>query len=85
MMPFLYRAGFIIPCLAAAFVSGFFYGRLSGHGEQLKSTVAAFQNRERIDNEIENLDAINLCLALGGLPDKCASIVRGLEKAAPCK
>ena len=79
MMTLPYRLGFISLILAAAFLSGFFYGRSAGRTAALESAVIAYQNRERIDHETDNLSPVDLCIAVGGLPDECTTLLRGVE------
>ncbi|EJF92636.1 hypothetical protein [Bartonella tamiae] len=66
--------------LIAAFLSGFFYGRLSAQKASLQQAVEAFQKRETIDHEISNLNAVDLCIALGGMSDQCTAVLQRLEK-----
>lgn len=57
---------------------GYMKGREAGKVEQLKDSVEAYKNRNEINNEVNNLDDIALCIALGGLPDECDEL-RGLD------
>ncbi|RCL03038.1 MAG: hypothetical protein JSC189_000448 [Candidatus Tokpelaia sp. JSC189] len=80
-MLFLYRAGLIISCLAVGFASGFFHGQRIGRKVALKGAVIAYQKRERINGDVSKLNDIDLCIALGGLPDECASLVLGMAES----
>jgi hypothetical protein len=66
----------IIAFMIGAF--GYMKGREAGKVEQLKDSVEAYKNRNEINNEVNNLDDIALCIALGGLPDECNEL-RGLD------
>jgi len=68
--------------VSAAYVSGFFYGKKSNEYKELKNKVEALNKREKINEEMQNLDDVGLCLALGGLPDICAKQLRRLGEAA---
>lgn len=48
----------------------------------LQRAVEAYQSREEIDNEVGRADLIDICIALGGVRDDCASELRRLEAAA---
>jgi len=60
----------------------FLYGRAvgvqAGRVEALAATVEAYQKRSDVDAEVRNMDAVALCVELGGLRDECAEL-RGLE------
>jgi len=53
-------------------VMGYFYGRQLSHEAALKAAVNAYQTRERINDETDKMDFIDLCLALGGVQHTCA-------------
>jgi len=38
--------------------------------------------RETINHETKNLDPVALCLALGGVREECAALMRGVAEAA---
>lgn len=71
--------GFLV---AAAFLSGFFYGRSAAGRQDFKNAVIAFQMRERINHAVDKSDAVELCAALGGVRAHCAAKLRGLGKSA---
>jgi len=81
-MSLLHKLGIAAVVLITAFTSGYMAGRNHGREATLKAAVKAYQTRERINHETENMDAAALCLALGGLPVECADIMRGLAEAA---
>lgn len=49
---------------------------------RLQSDIEAYQKREGIENEVDGMDRVRICAELGGLPDECAQLVRGMEEAA---
>ena len=55
-------------------------GRELGRVAALEQAVKAYQQREDIDNATGNLSDTELCVILGGLPDECATVVRGLDE-----
>ncbi|MHC5308200.1 hypothetical protein [Bartonella sp. LJL80] len=69
----------------AAFIGGFFYGRSYQHTSMLENTVQAFQNREAIDHETSLLSTLDACIAIGGLPNECAILLRGLDSTTKGK
>lgn len=52
-MALLYHKGLTLLVLAAVFFSGFFYGRMSIREKTLHDAIIAFQNRERINDELK--------------------------------
>lgn len=77
-----YRIGLVALLFYAAFMSGFFYGGRRSREAALQNAVIAFQAREKINHGVENMRDVDLCIALGGLPDDCAAILRGMGEAA---
>jgi len=75
-----HKLGLAAMCLMAAFLTGYMAGRNHGRVATLEAAVEAYQTRERINYETENMDAAALCLALGGLPIECTDIMRGLAE-----
>ena len=70
-------------------VSGIFFYALGNHdGKQdadLKAAQAvtqAIQNRAGINETIDNLDSVALCVELGGVRDQCEQL-RGLAEDQP--
>lgn len=49
-------------------------GRAAERTEILARSVEILRERNATDDEIKGMDDRQLCLALGGLPDECASI-----------
>ncbi|UXM94335.1 hypothetical protein N5853_09465 [Bartonella sp. HY329] len=80
MNPF-YKIGIIALVVTAAFLSGFFYGREFERATTLKNAANAYQSASEIQNEVNHLSDYALCIALGGLPNKCQVFLRGLDKA----
>ncbi|WP_332065707.1 hypothetical protein [Bartonella sp. CB189] len=76
------RAMVMITLIIVVALSSFFYGRFVQKNKALIQAVSAFQNREKINDEILALSPFNVCLALGGMPDECASVVHGMDKTS---
>jgi len=68
--------------VAAAFISGFFYGKQSHRDKELRQTIEALHEREKINETIHKLDDVGLCVGLGGLRNDCARLLRRLGEAA---
>ena len=68
--------------MIAAALSGFFIGRNTEKANQLRADNAAFQTSHEVENEVETLSPYHRCLAVGGLPDECKVLMRGLDKTA---
>lgn len=73
------RIGIILALLFMIAAFGYMKGREAGKVEQLKDSVEAYKTRNEINNEVNNLDDIALCIELGGLPDECNEL-RGLDE-----
>ncbi|WP_336276959.1 hypothetical protein [Bartonella sp. CB178] len=76
----MFRWSFILASLIAATLSGFFYGRLLERNRTLVQAVSAFQNREKINDKVLSLSPFRLCIALGGMPDECKTLLRGMDE-----
>lgn len=85
MIPPRWQVFIAIGILAGTYTLGFLYGQASGRESALARAVVSFQNREKINHEIESLDSVGLCIALGGLPDECATLMRGVAETAESK
>lgn len=48
-----------------------------------QKTIEAFQNRRSVDDDTASRDDVELCLALGGLPDGCGKLRRMGKDASP--
>lgn len=57
-----------------AYLIGKSDGRASERAAILTRSVEVLRERNRVDDETKGMDARQLCAALGGLPDECASI-----------
>jgi len=66
--------------VGAAFISGFFIGKRSQRDRELQKTIEALYEREKINEKISKFDDVDLCVALGGLPDDCVRFLRRLDK-----
>lgn len=68
-------AGALIAALPA-----YYLGKLDGRSDAavatIKATAEAYQERAGIDETINGLDRVGLCLELGGLRDECAKLRR---------
>jgi len=82
MMSLPYKIGLAALVAAGVFGGGYMAGRQHGREATLKAAVAAYQMRETINHETDNLDPARLCLALGGVQHECAALMRGLDKTA---
>lgn len=51
---------------------------------QLEKSVEAFVKRNGINAEVDDLDAVAVCIELGGVPDDCEQL-RGMVPAAPAE
>jgi len=65
--------------LILAFTGGFIQGRNYGREAALKAAVQAYQTRERINHETDNLNPHALCLALGGVQHECATLMQRMD------
>lgn len=57
-----------------AYLIGKSDGRASERAAILTTSIDVLRERNATDDEIRNMDAADLCRALGGLPDECAGI-----------
>ena len=64
----------------AAGYGGFFMGQRSEKQKLFEAANAAFENSHEVENEVEALTPYQRCLAVGGLPDECKILLRGLDK-----
>jgi hypothetical protein len=55
---------------------GYVKGRSDGRVQQLKDSLTAYQNREKVERDVSQLDGPALCRELGGLPDDCEQLRR---------
>ena len=74
----------IVVILAVAY-SGIVIGQRLEKQKSLEAANAAFQQSHEVENEVEALNPYNRCLALGGLPDECKILLRGLDKTTESK
>ena len=77
-------AVFIVVILAVAY-SGIVIGQRLEKQKSLEAANAAFQQSREVENEVEALTPYNRCLALGGVPDECQVLLRGLDKTTESK
>ncbi len=74
----------IVVILAAAY-GGFFTGQRLEKQKSLEAANAAFQQSHEVENEVEALTPYDRCLAIGGVPDECKVLLRGLDKTTESK
>ena len=75
----------IIVVILAAASGGFFMGKRTENTNRMKADNTAFQQSHEVENEVEALNPYQRCLALGGLPDECKILLRGLDKTTQGK
>lgn len=75
-----FAAGLLVAFLPA-FALGKYEGRHLERQAVIQRSIQAYQKRERIDHDVSGLDAVRLCLELGGLPEQCEQL-RRLGEAA---
>jgi len=76
------RIGLSVAGLVLIFTSGYLVGRQHGRVATLQAAVQAYQIREKVNHEIDNMDDIALCRAVGGMQHECADLMRGLDTTA---
>ena len=72
----------IIVVILAAISGGIFIGQELQKQKSLKAAITAFENSHEVENEVEALNPYQRCLAIGGVPDECRVLLRGLDKTA---
>ena len=75
----------IIVVILAVGYSGIVIGQRLEKQKSLEAANAAFQQSREVENEVEALNPYQRCLALGGLPDECQVLLRGLDKTTESK
>ena len=67
--------------VAIAFAAGHYTGKKSARVVQLQATVKAHETRNEVDAVVEAMDAVGMCVRLGGkLPECQRDAVRRLEE-----
>lgn len=66
------------------FFIGFKFGVHYEISKSTKSALEAYQERLEIDKNVENLSIYDMCIALGGMRDKCDAM-RWMDKATEGK
>ena len=84
-MTLLQRLAIVLVLIIAAASGGFFMGQHWGKQKTLEAANAAFENSHEVENEVEALNPYQRCLAIGGVPDECKVLLRGLDKTAKGK
>ena len=72
----------IIVVILAAISGGIFIGQELQKQKSLAAANAAFEKSHEVENEVEALNPYQRCLAIGGVPDECRVLLRGLDKTA---
>ncbi|CAM1654473.1 unnamed protein product [Bartonella apis] len=72
----------IIFIIVAAISGGIFIGQELQKQKSLAAANAAFEKSHEVENEVEALTPYQRCLAVGGVPDECKILLRGLDKTA---
>ncbi|MEZ5781803.1 MAG: hypothetical protein R3D70_09260 [Rhizobiaceae bacterium] len=77
LIPAPYLAVGLLIAAGALYSAGYIKGVSVGRVEAMKDTVAAYGKREGINHEVSGMDAVAVCIELGGLRDECEQL-RGL-------
>ena len=75
----------IIVVILAATYGGIVIGQRLEKQRSLEAANAAFQKSREVENEVEALNPYQRCLDIGGLPDECQVLLRGLDKTTESK
>ena len=75
----------IIVVILAATYGGIVIGQRLEKQRSLEAANAAFQKSREVENEVEALNPYQRCLDIGGLPDQCKILLRGLDKTTEGK
>ena len=75
----------IIVVIFAAVSGGIFIGQELQKQKSLAAANAAFEKSHEVENEVEALTPYQRCLAVGGVPDECKVLLRGLDKTTQGK
>ena len=62
------------------YLYGTYQGRQQAAVAVAIETAKSFKERAETNDKVQSLDAIALCLELGGLPDECTIELRGMAK-----
>ncbi|RVD44653.1 hypothetical protein EN742_01685 [Mesorhizobium sp. M4A.F.Ca.ET.020.02.1.1] len=79
MNALLWKLGAATLICVGLFLGGYAKGRSDARVAVLADTVKAYKKRTDVDAKVRNMDAADLCIELGGLPDDCEQL-RGLEQ-----
>ena len=84
-MTTLERLTMTIAVIIALIVVAFCIGQETEKQKSLKAAITAFENSHEVENEVEALNPYQRCLAVGGVPDQCKILLRGLDKTTQGK
>ena len=84
-MTTLERLSITIAVIIALIVVSFCIGQETEKQKSLKAAITAFENSHEVENEVEALNPYQRCLAIGGVPDQCKILLRGLDKTTQGK
>ncbi len=79
------RLTMTIAIIIALIVVAFCIGQETEKQKSLKAAITAFENSHEVENEVEALTPYQRCLAIGGLPNECEVLLRGLDKTTQGK
>ena len=84
-MTTLGRLSTAIAITIALIVVVFCIGQETEKQKSLKAAIAVYENSREVENEVEALTPYQRCLAIGGVPDECKILLRGLDKTTQGK
>ena len=76
------KLSIVTALIVISIIVGFFIGRQTEKTAALTKDNHAYQTSHEVENEVETLSPYHRCLAVGGLPDECKVLMRGLDKTA---
>ena len=66
-------AGVILVLVSASHIYAYRAGSEAGRRDALSKSVELLRERNSINEKVRGMSPADLCAALGGLPDECAS------------
>lgn len=76
------KLSIVTALIVISVIVGFFIGRQTEKTTALTNANHAYQTSREVENEVNTLNLYSRCLAVGGLPDECKILMRGLDKTA---
>lgn len=77
MSALLWKLGIAAAICVGLFLGGYAKGRSDARVAVLADTVKAYKKRTDVDAKVRNMDAVALCVELGGVQSDCEQL-RGL-------